>query len=387
MFTNLIEFIRTMPDEAACREFVAQQRWEGGKAVCPYCNHNKCYVIENGKRYKCGAKTCYKKFSVITGTIMEASNIPLIKWLTAFYLVTAHKKGISSYQLGRDLKIAQKNAWFMLHRIREALRIKGGAELDNVVEIDEVYIGGKVGNMSKSKRKKLRDSNSINEHKTMVMGLLERGGNLKLIPIGNSNNLTAIQPTVKDNVDNDAVLITDSLSSYNGLINHYAGHEVVNHSGQEYVRDGVIHTNSIEGAFSLLKRSIIGIYHQVTPKHLARYCDETMYRYNLRKMTDADRFKFTLTQVEGRLTWKALINTEDKRQKRVLINDSDLPAPTSKPGNRTGRPVYQIKDGEIIARYNSMKEAAEMTGLDRRLIYRVVCGKNITTGGFQWKYA
>jgi len=387
MFTNLIELIKSMPDEQTCRNYIAEQRWGKDRVVCPYCDNEKAYVIEGGKRYKCASKACYKKFSVTVGTIMEASNIPLVKWLTGIYLVSSHKKGISSYQLGRDLGIAQKNSWFMLHRIREMLRVKDNIKLDNIVEVDEVYIGGRVPNMSKSKRKKLRDSNSINEHKTMVMGLLERGGNLKLIPIGNSNNLMAIQPTVKDNVDNDAVLITDSLSSYTGLVNHYAGHEVVNHSGQEYVRDGVIHTNSIEGAFSLLKRSIIGIYHQVTPKHLARYCDETMYRYNLRKMTDADRFKFTLTQVEGRLTWKALINTEDKRQKRVLINDSDLPTPTSKPGNRTGRPVYQIKDGEIIARYNSMKEAAEMTGLDRRLIYRVVCGKNITTGGFQWKYA
>lgn len=143
----------------------------------------------------------------------------------------------------------------MLHRIREMMKPKDNIKLDNIVEVDEVYIGGRVPNMSKSKRKKLRDTGTINEHKTMVMGFFERGGNLKLIPVGGSNSIMAIQPTV---------------------------------------RDSVIHTNSIEGAFSLLKRSIIGIYHQVTPKHLARYCDETMFRYNLRGMNDATRFNYSI---------------------------------------------------------------------------------------------
>ena len=124
MFKNLHELITSMPDEKTCRDYIARQRWQDGKAVCPYCSHTHCYVIEGGKRYKCGSKTCYKKFSVTVGTVMEASNIPLNKWLMGIYLVAAHKRGISSYQLAKDLGIAQKNSWFMINRIREALRSK-----------------------------------------------------------------------------------------------------------------------------------------------------------------------------------------------------------------------------------------------------------------------
>src|SRR5215208_1546652 len=151
MFKNLRELIATMPDEKTCREYLAKQRWNG-KPICPYCFSDRVYSIEGGRRFKCGHNACYKKFSVTVGTIFEASNIPLTKWFMAIYLCTAHKKGISSYQLGRDLGIAQKNAWFMLHRIREIMRPKEETKLNNTVEVDEVYMGGKVSNMSKQKR-------------------------------------------------------------------------------------------------------------------------------------------------------------------------------------------------------------------------------------------
>ena len=121
MFTNLLELIKSMPDEQTCRDYIAVQRWGVGKVVCPYCESQKAYVIEGGKRYKCADKTCHKKFSVTVGTFMEASNIPLTKWIAGIYLVTSSKKGISSYTLGRQLGIAQKNSWFMLHRIRQVL--------------------------------------------------------------------------------------------------------------------------------------------------------------------------------------------------------------------------------------------------------------------------
>ena len=384
MFNNLRELIVSMPDEKTCREYLAKQRWADGNIVCPYCGHGKGYVIEGGERFKCASKTCYKRFRVTVGTIMEASKIPISKWLTAIYLVTAHKKGISSYQLGRDLGIAQKNSWFMLHRIREMLRAKENIKLDNVVEIDEVYIGGKVPNMSKSKRKKLRDEGNTYNTKSMVMGLLERGGELKLIPVHTANNMALMQNTVKDNVNAKADLITDCHAGYTGFNNDFNSHEVVNHSAQEYVREGNIHTNSIEGAFSLLKRSIIGIYHQVTPKHLDRYCDETMFRYNLRKMTDADRFKFSLSKVNGRLTYKDLINAHEplKLTTKISINPDD-----NKRVQGEKQAVYQLFDGEIVGRFNTLKEAAEMTGVKRQNISRVLKGLKITTGGYQWIYA
>ena len=381
MFNNLIELIKSMPTEEMCRDYVAQQRWNG-KPVCPYCKHDKCYVIEGGKRYKCASTKCFKRFTVTVGTIFEASNIPLSKWLTGIYLIDSHKKGISSYQLGKDIGVTQKSAWFMLHRIREIMRVKGNVKLDNIVEIDEVYIGGKVPNMSKSKRKKLRDEGNTMNTKTMVMGFLERGGELKLIPISGTNNVMAIQPTVRDNVDKDAVLITDSLSSYTGLVNEYAGHEVVNHSEQEFVRDSVIHTNSIEGAFSMLRRSIYGIYHQVNPKHLARYCDETMHRYNLRKMSDAARFNYTLTKITGRLTYNELVNSNLKKVDKVTPQ-----LPPSYSNKKDGFPVCQLKGGEIIARFDSIYEASKTTNITLQNISKVLQGKRNSAGGCQWIYA
>jgi len=304
MFNNLRELILSMPTEETCRDYLVQQRW-GGSPVCPYCGSGKVYRIENGQRFKCGNPECYKKYSVTVGTVMEASKVPLVKWFTAIYVISAHKKGISSYQLAKDVGVSQQTGWFMLHRIREMMRDKSGQKLDNIVEVDETYVGGIVGNMSKKKRAKLRTAaGGTVQNKTMVVGMIERSGNLKLLAMGKETGAGVIQPLVRANVDTDAVLITDSSYNYDGLNKEYAGHEIVNHSKEEYVRDSVIHTNSIEGAFSLLKRSIIGIYHQVTPKHLARYCDETMFRYNSRKMTDAARFSLSLTKLEGRLKYK-----------------------------------------------------------------------------------
>jgi len=382
MFNNLRELILSMPTEKACREYLAKQRWVDGKAICPYCGHGKCYSIEDGERYKCASKECYKRFKITVGTIFEASNIPLSKWFTAIYLVTAHKKGISSYQLAKDIGVTQKSGWFLLHRIREIMKPKHLHKLDNIVEVDEVYIGGKVSNMSKTKRKKLRDEGQTYSTKAMVIGMLERGGSLRLIPIAGTNNTQAIQPTVKNNVDTDAVVITDSLTSYNGLGDVYAGHEVVNHTGHEYVRDKVFHTNSIEGAFSLLKRSIYGIYHQVTPKHLSRYCDETMFRYNLRGMNDAARFSYSLTQSEGRLRYSELVLKPVKESKILLPrNTPDL----SKKGKHN-LPVVQFHNGLPIAQFKSVSEATRETGIDGSLIRAVLKGEMITTHGYQWKY-
>jgi hypothetical protein len=291
-------------------------------------------------------------------------------------MATAHKKGISSLQLGRDISVTQRTAWFMLHRIREFMRVKYQMTLDNIVEIDETYVGGIVGNMSKTKRTKLREEGNTLKTKTMVMGMIERGGNLKLIALGKDNGTNILQPVVRDNVDKDAVLITDGLQSYQGLGNEYAGHEVVNHSEREYVRDKTIHTNSIEGAFSMLKRSIIGIYHQVTPKHLSRYCDETMYRYNSRKIKDHERFNFSLTQLKGRLTYKNLI------KKNEVLTISEVATPKYK-----RRTILQFKGGELVAQYPTIGEAVRMTGLKQGSIWKVLHGRKNTTGGFEWKYA
>ncbi len=382
MFTNLRELILSMPTEEQCREYLATQRWQG-KPVCPHCGSGRIYVIEKNSRYKCGNSDCYKKFSVKVKTVMEASNVPLFKWFTAIYLVSAHKKGISSYQLGKDIGVSQKSAWFMLHRIREGMRVKYNEKLDNIVEVDECWVGGKVGNMNKKRRAALRTANNGTiQNKTMVMGMIERGGNLKLIACGKETGNYILQPLIHENVDKDAVIISDSSNAYEGLHKEYAGHEIVNHSADEYCRDGVIHTNTIEGAFGMLKRSIIGIYHQVTPKHLSRYCDETMFRYNLRKLNDPARFTLSLQNMDGRIKWKDLTAKIDQPKPVIEISDKKILS-----AKKHGRPVYQIKNGTTVGYYTSLKQASEMTGIRKAMISKVVRGVKKTTGGFEWKYA
>lgn len=364
-----------MPDEKACRDYLVQQRWNG-VPKCPFCFCDRSYVIEGGKKFKCANKDCYKKYSVKVGTIFEASNLPLTKWFMAIYLCTAHKKGISSYQLGRDLGIAQKNAWFMLHRIREIMRAKVPSKLSNTVEVDEVYMGGKVSNMSKQKRKFLRENDMTLKTKTPVIGMIEREGEIKLFAINKSVELDTVIPTLINNIDKSATLVTDSAPLYINMKMNFAAHEVVNHSDQEYVREKKWHTNSIEGVFSHLKRSIYGIYHQVTPKHLSRYCDETAFRYNLRKITDAERFNYSLTAIEGRLSYKSLVNrNEITADQSIMFNSL-----------RAAIPVVQLKNGEVIGRYNSINEAARLTGSDVSAIHRVLKGTRKSTNGFQWKY-
>ena len=304
MFKNLHELIATMPDDATRRKYLADQRWPDGNTVCPYCGHTKCYSIEDGKRYKCASASCYKKFSVTVGTIFEASNIPLNKWFMAVYLCTAHKKGISSYQLGKDIGVSQKAAWFMLHRIRELMRPKTNKMLDTVVEVDETWTGGKMKNKHKSVRKKAHEDNlSHVDNKTGVIGYLQRDGELKLNVMDLNKTL---KEQVKENVKPEAVVITDGFYAYNGLAASFEGHEVVHHKQDEFVR-GAFHTNGIEGGFGLFKRMVFGIYHQITPKHTQRYLDEFTYRYNSRKIKDADRFTLSLRQAEGRLDYKTLV--------------------------------------------------------------------------------
>ena len=298
-FKNLKEVMQKFSDEKICRNFMEQMRW-GDAPFCPHCNATKPYKLKDGKTYRCKDKTCKKDFTVTVGTVFENSKVLLSTWIAAIYLITAHKKGISSLQLGRDLGVTQKTAWFLNHRIRYIMGDPQEGPLDNIVEVDETYCGGKFSNMNRGRRKKFQELGRDN--KTSVMGLLQRDGKAKLTVIGSNT----FKDVVRENVDKTAIVVTDTHLSYVGLALEYAGHLSVNHSKSEY-RNGLAYTNSVEGFFSCLKRSIYGIYHSVSPKHLQRYCNETSYRFNSRKINDAARFKMTLQNVEGRLTYKNLI--------------------------------------------------------------------------------
>jgi transposase-like protein len=300
-FKTLPQLLDCFKDEETCVAYLEQQRWNG-KITCPHCGHEKVYRTNRG--FKCASKDCYKKFSVTVGTIFENSKITLRNWFAATFLCSAHKKGISSCQLARDLGLTQKTAWFMLHRIREAFQSEAPGLLENTVEVDETYIGGKMKNKHKSIRNKAHEDNvSHTANKTGVMGLLERENEVRVKVIDKTKTLKQM---VGETVKFSSLIITDSAMAYNGLSKQYKQHETVNHINDEYVR-GIYHTNTIEGFFSFLKRSIYGIYHHVSVKHLQSYCNENGYRYNTRKMKDVERFHVTLGNVEGRLTYNTLI--------------------------------------------------------------------------------
>jgi hypothetical protein len=297
-FNNINEVITYFASDDKCRETLEKMRWPDGNIICPICGTGRAYRNSDCKTYKCKSRTCMSRFSVTVGTMMEGSKLPLAKWFTALYLITAHKKGISSCQLARDLGIGQKAAWFVLHRCRAMLQ-QTGFLLEGRVEIDECYVGGKWANMSKKKRAIMADSGKDN--KTPVMGMVERDGLAKMTLIGKNT----FKDMVRQNVDTDAYINTDEHLGYWGLNKEFADHSMVNHSRGEYrVED--VHTNTVEGMFGLFKRMVFGIYHQISPKHLQSYCDEMIYRYNTRKVKDIERFMQTLKQTEGRLTYKQL---------------------------------------------------------------------------------
>lgn len=303
-YKNLQELLCAVSDEKVARQHMELMRW-GTEPFCPHCGGTKPYKLKDGKTYRCKDKTCRKDFSVTVKTIFENSKIPLSKWMAALYIITAHKKGISSCQLARDIGVTQKTGWFMNHRIRLIMGDPTPEQLNEVVEVDETYVGGKFANMNRGRRKKFQEEGRDN--KIAVMGMTQRDGKAKLTVIGGNT----FKDVVRQHVNTSAVIVTDTHLSYVGLASEYAAHLSVNHSKSEY-RKGLAFTNTVEGFFSSLKRSIYGIYHSVSPKHLHRYCEETSYRYNYRHISDKDRFQRTLQNVEGRLTYNSLIQKQKK---------------------------------------------------------------------------
>jgi transposase-like protein len=291
----------SIPDN--CIDYLGVRRWPNG-VVCPGCGSTKVSFNSDRRTWKCGSHHSKREFSIKVGTIMEDSAITLDKWLMAMWLVTNCKNGVSSYEIARDVKVTQKSAWFMLHRIRLAMQDDFfGSKLGGEVEVDETFIGGKARNMHLSERKR-RITATGTKDKTAVMGILERGGKVraKVVP---SRRKTVLQEEVRKHVTAGAALYTDALLSYEGLASDYA-HQVVDHAAQ-YV-DGRVHTNGLENFWSLLKRGISGTYVSVEPFHLFRYLDEQMFRFNNRKdLDDAGRFDLAVSQILGkRLTFTEL---------------------------------------------------------------------------------
>lgn len=302
-FKNIFEFQKEFSDEEKCRAYLEQQRW-GDTPACPCCGSTNVKRFETNKRiFKCREKECRKKFSVTVGTIYENTKIPLRTWFLATYILAVHSKGISSLQLASWLGVTQKTAWFLNHRIREMLTITAPELLDGIVEVDETYVGGSESNKHASKRTVKGGTGN----KDMVLGLVQRDGQVRTRVI-DKTDANIVIPVIKELVATDAIMVTDTHNAYNNLHLDYT-HKRVNHRVKEYVRyeDGLkIHTNSIEGFWNVLKKQIVGIHHQVSEKHLQRYCDESAFRYNHRKALQDERFADALANCEGNLKWDKL---------------------------------------------------------------------------------
>ena len=301
-FKTLREAIIHFADFENCKRVMIQLRWPDGKIACPHCGSEKVTYLANNRVWKCYAKHPRPKFSLKTGTIFEDSPIGLDKWLPALWLVVNCKNGISSCELARDLGVTQKTAWFMAHRLRFALTDGGSGLLSGEVEADETFIGGKARNLHAAKRAQ-KITGTGGKDKTAVMGILERGGKVRVAVVPNRKK-KALQAEVRKHVEAGAALYTDSLKSYEGLKEFE--HKVVDHA-VAYV-DGKVHTNGMENFWSLLKRGLNGTYVSVEPFHLFRYLDEQAFRFNNRKeLNDYGRFEPALSQITSkRLTYEHL---------------------------------------------------------------------------------
>ena len=298
-FNSVIELIEAFPTEQKCIDHLEQLRWNGN-VVSPFDENSIVYKCSKN-RYRC--KETGKYFNVKTATLFDNSKVPLQKWFLAIWLVTSHKKGISSLQLGRDIDVTQKTAWFMLQRIRNCFGFGNEGELGGEVEVDETFIGGRAKNKHLSK--KIGDDKGGSGDKSPVIGMVERKGTLvaKQIPNVKGETLT------KQMVSSIKIATTVYSDEYHGYkkIKAIYDHKYVKHSAGQYVNDRV-HTNTIEGFWSLLKRGIIGIYHFTSNKHLQKYVDEFVFRYNSRNFSEKNRFNLLLTNTEHRLTYNKLIN-------------------------------------------------------------------------------
>lgn len=298
-FRSLYDLLDAFPTEESCIIYLECVRWPF-KVISPYDKRSKVYHLGNHK-YMC--KNTQRVFHVKIGTIFQGTKVPLRKWFLAIWLVTSHKKGISSLQLSRDIHVTQKTAWYMLQKIRKCFICRNEGILKNKVEIDETFVGGKNKNRHWNKRVKKSQGRSFID-KTPVLGMLQRKGKVICRVIKNTSR-SELTPNILKFIDLSAIIYTDEWQGYNEVSEMYE-HYFVDHSRHQYA-DGDVYTNTIEGFWSLLKRGIIGIYHHLSRKHLQLYVNEFCFRYNTRKISSFSRFNLLLRNSNYKFTYQQII--------------------------------------------------------------------------------
>jgi transposase-like protein len=294
--------------EGEAREHIEKLMWPDGQPVCRHCGSVNAYKMQGTtcRPGLCRCRDCKKQFTVTVGTIFEDSHIPLAKWIKAFHLLATSKKGFSALQLMRNLGLGSyRTAWFMFHRVREAMRFEPMAGmLKGTVEVDETFVGGRPRKEFPGQTFK----RGRGTKKAIVQVLVERGGNAYSTPIPNLTG-NVVKGPIRHGVDPSATIMTDENPSYKGIGAEFAGgHGVVKHNIGEYA-NGDISTNQAESFFALLKRGHYGVYHKMSKKHLHRYSTEFNFRWNGRKMTDVERRDLAVAGAEGkRLTYKPIVN-------------------------------------------------------------------------------
>ncbi len=307
---NAMTMAALFTDEDKARDFLESQLWPEGP-VCPHCGSVESYRLTGKPESKnpvpkgtCKCKLCRKKFTVKVGTIFEDSKLPIRFWLYVAHLMTSSKKGVSSHQIARELDITVKSAWFMTHRLREAMRQEPVAGmLKGEVEVDEVYIGGKPRHTTIHAKGGKVIKRGRGTTKQAVLVLVERNGDAIATPLYSPNSIELKKP-IRDYVDQCSTIFTDEFVSYKGIGNEFiGGHETVNHSDKEYVRyeeNYAVHNNTAESFNALLKRGHYGIFHSLSKKHIGRYLNEFSFRWGHRNATDGERMVKALEGAEGK---------------------------------------------------------------------------------------
>lgn len=303
-FKTIIDLVKAFPDEQSCINHLEKILWYNG-IVSPFDPTSKVYKCKDN-RYRC--KNTGKYFNVKTNSMFDNTKIELQKWFLAIWFICSYKKGISSVQLAKEIGVTQKTAWFMAQRIRACFGVENNNDLEGIVEADESFYGGKNKNRHADKKVKNSQGRSFKD-KTPIVGLIERGGKMTAVVVKDTKRET-IQPIIRKYVAKGSTLISDDWMGYNGIESH-VHHYSIKHADKGYKHDydsSIIHTNTVEGAWKIMKNSLRDMYNSVSRKHLQAYVDEFVFRYNLRRMQNSERFNFLILNSGIRTKYKDLIN-------------------------------------------------------------------------------